>query len=131
MEQGNPLEDGGAKTDWCCKCWRRTNKGERSKSTPRTLAGIARIDMSRHSFAKQHGEVTRPPFEDGVELVAFLPASTGNTICAKAALSSFAHPVNKPIALLRRHTERVGKVVSAQSLADTEFENEVITSVKT
>ena len=87
--------------------------------------------MSRHSFAKQHGEVTRPPFENGVEFVALLPAPTRNAICAKAALSSFAHPVNKSVALLRRHTERVGKVVSAQTLADAEFENELIASVKT
>ena len=86
--------------------------------------------MSRHSFAKQHGEVTRPPFENGVEFVAFLPASVRNTICAKAALSSFAHPVNKSVALLRRHTERVGKVISAQTLANAEFEDELIASVK-
>jgi len=87
--------------------------------------------MSRHLFAKQHGEVTRPPLEDGVEFVAFLSAPTRNAICAKAALSSFAHPVNKSVALLRRHTESVGKVVSAQTLTDAEFENELIASVKT
>ena len=38
--------------------------------------------------------------------------------------------MNKSVALLRRHTERVGKVVSAQTLANAEFENELIASVK-
>tara|TARA_B000000557_G_scaffold218659_1_gene186163 strand:- start:75 stop:338 length:264 start_codon:yes stop_codon:yes gene_type:complete len=87
--------------------------------------------MPRHSFAKQYGEVTRPPFKDGVEFVAFLSASTRNTICAKAAFSSFAHPVNKSVALLRRHTERVCKVVSAQTLTDAEFKDELIASIET
>tara|TARA_B100000085_G_scaffold259374_1_gene262123 strand:+ start:1066 stop:1185 length:120 start_codon:yes stop_codon:yes gene_type:complete len=38
--------------------------------------------------------------------------------------------VNKSVALLRRHTESVGEIVSAQTLANAEFENELIASVK-
>ncbi len=132
----SPLTDIGATEDAVAEVDRgghrlgRAEQDQRGEAPFRPLTRLAAVDVAGDPLADQHRELAVPRLQDLGQLGTLLAPGASDAQGAEAALRAVAHAMQQAVALLGRHTERVGEIGALQPLADRELEHQLVARIE-